>query len=785
VQNSTLALALAPVALLTLSSTSLAQEPQPLLGSPVLGLNAAELDRFEQGLAAFTRPITVAEGLGPGFNATSCAECHSVPTPGGAGGPGITLFARTSPYSNLNNLGGPALEANSISPGCQETIPAAADLVINRATPSVYGLGFLNAIPDSDVIARSNAQPPGISGTYRMVRPTETPGGPFRIGRMARKGLSPTLMSFSIGGARNELGLTSPFLQSELSPNGDPGLAAACDPAMDPEDNITLGNGMLLTERYFDFQKLLAAPPQTPRSGHPGEALFDAIGCADCHYSGYVTGPEPEAALTNKPVRLYSDLLIHDVGSLGDGRQEALGNPLGPVTQTEMMTRPLWGMVHRPELLHDGSASGGTPSTRARTAILAHDGEALASKNAFAALSAFRQGQVIAFLNTLGRAEFDADVDNDRDLADWALLAPLLNGPAPSTPHGPESAGAVADVDQDGDFDLQEVFQLQEVFGDGPGPAAPVVSLDTTLRAGGSSSIVVPGGSVISLEVVAELSGGANQGLAGVSFDLEFAGGQLEALAAPPGMASFAAPNGITNPAGFGGTATGATTLLQVGGAQNTINNAQGAPMGSVQLGVAASGSPAVVALVRAFAPAAPGTYTVDLSELRATAVRTGANGAPYWRVQRVEAGVSTPLTVVVQDLGASYCDSNPNSTGLVGRLGAVGSTSVAANDLQLHASGLPPQQFSLYVMAPNQGFVPNFAGSQGNLCLGSSIVRFNDSLSPIDLGGVASYSPDLTNPPQGGTILPGQQWYFQLWHRDVNPGVTSNTTNGYAVSFQ
>ena len=47
----------------------------------------------------------------------------------------------------------------------------------------------------------------------------------------------------------------------------------------------------------------------------------------------------------------YSDFLLHDMGSLGDGIAQ---NEAGP---TEFRTPPLWGLRFQPSLLHDGRAT--------------------------------------------------------------------------------------------------------------------------------------------------------------------------------------------------------------------------------------------------------------------------------------------------------------------------------------------------------------------------------------------------------------------------------------------
>ena len=95
------------------------------------------------------------------------------------------------------------------------------------------------------------------------------------------------------------------------------------------------------------------------------------------------------AALGNQTVFLFSDLLLHEMGSLGDG---IVQSPAGP---NEMRTAPLWGLGGRRPYLHDGRAA--TPEA----AILAHDGEAATARNNYAQLGSASQQALLAYLNSL------------------------------------------------------------------------------------------------------------------------------------------------------------------------------------------------------------------------------------------------------------------------------------------------------------------------------------------------------------------------------------------------
>ncbi|MCP4037412.1 MAG: hypothetical protein GY733_10780 [bacterium] len=134
--------------------------------------------------------------------------------------------------------------------------------------------------------------------------------------------------------------------------------------------------------------------------------------------------------------------------------------------------------------------------------------------------------------------------------------------------------------------------------------------------------------------------------------------------------------------------------------------------------------------------------------------------------------------------LGVAFGETTANSTGTPGVLGATGYPLVDANCLTFEMSDLPAGQFGYVLMSQSQAFVPLFGGSQGNLHLALPIVRFAGEVLLSDPSGQASFAPDLFTLPQSTTFQPGDTWSFQMWYRDVNPGSTSNATNGLAITF-
>lgn len=136
-------------------------------------------------------------------------------------------------------------------------------------------------------------------------------------------------------------------------------------------------------------------------------------------------------------------------------------------------------------------------------------------------------------------------------------------------------------------------------------------------------------------------------------------------------------------------------------------------------------------------------------------------------------------------EVGAEYCTSNPNSSGAVAGLAALGSPVVADDDLTLASTDLPANKPGYFLMSDAQGFVPLFGGGQGNLCLASPIVRFSADVLDTGALGTISFQPQLGNLPQGTVVQPGEAWNFQLWFRDSNPDLTSNTSNAVCVEFR
>jgi hypothetical protein len=123
-----------------------------------------------------------------------------------------------------------------------------------------------------------------------------------------------------------------------------------------------------------------------------------------------------------------------------------------------------------------------------------------------------------------------------------------------------------------------------------------------------------------------------------------------------------------------------------------------------------------------------------------------------------------------------------PNSTGPGARIGWSGSTSVAANALQLSVTGATPATSGIFFYAANSISAQPFRN--GFLCIGGGILRL--PLVSTSAGGVASLALEIGNPPAPqGQITTGSAWSFQFWYRDssASPGF-SNTSDAVRVTF-
>jgi CxxC motif-containing protein (DUF1111 family) len=277
-----------------------------------------------------------------------------------------------------------------------------ATIVARRRTTPLFGLGLVDAVPNStfqEIAELEKAITPQTAGRVNIVNDVFADGQApqARAGRFGWKCQHSTLFAFAGDAYLNEMGITTPFQPNENCPQ-DPAqgrlvncglLAANPGPAVGPALTNDPDNASL--SQFTDFMTFLAPPPKLALTAQAsrGAVTFRAIGCANCHLPALRTGPNSIPQLDEVTFFPFSDFLLHDMGSLGDGiAQDGAG-------QTEMRTAPLWGVRVLTTFLHDGRANS------LSDAILAHDGQGKAARDRFAALDADDQANLIAFLNSL------------------------------------------------------------------------------------------------------------------------------------------------------------------------------------------------------------------------------------------------------------------------------------------------------------------------------------------------------------------------------------------------
>ncbi len=386
------------------------------LEGPIEGLTGEQLSAHLAGDAEFARNFGAAEGVGPIFVAQSCSSCHVAD---GKGHPvfNLTRFGRmtTAGFDPMRQHGGPQIQHRALPGYPPERVPAGATGVSVFMAPSVTGLGLIEAVDDSTILALADPDDrdgDGISGRAQLLAPADLiatvarlellfdPGEPGRhrpidgryLGRFGKKAGAINLLHQTVTAYREDMGLTTDLIPDDPT-TPEAGVFAGDDVA-DPE----VGSNTVANVVFY--LKTLRAPPRRAPDDpevRAGETLFASIGCARCHRPAMTTGASRIKALDRVVFHPYSDLLLHDMGpDLDDGYTE------GSALTAEWRTAPLWGLGLAEQAqggqafyLHDG---------RARTleaAIEYHGGEAAASRAAFRGLGAGDAARLIAFLRSL------------------------------------------------------------------------------------------------------------------------------------------------------------------------------------------------------------------------------------------------------------------------------------------------------------------------------------------------------------------------------------------------
>jgi CxxC motif-containing protein (DUF1111 family) len=364
------------------------------LGTPLPGITPVEFEEFRLGLDDFLEVEASEEGLGPAFNGTSCAVCHSIPAIGGAGTMVELRAGRrnaSGEFETLDASGDTLFHLFSVpGHGCQPVLPEETNVFARRVPIPLFGAGLVEAIPDETLRALEDPNDrnrDGVSGRAALIIDVAT--GDRRVGRFGWKAQHATLLTFGADAYRNEMGITNDVFPHESAFGITADRMRLCDPFPDPEDIRDPRTRRRGIDNFASFMRFLAPVGREGLNDQVrvGEQVFAAIGCATCHVPTLETGPSANPLFNRKTVALFSDLLLHDVGT-GDGIRQGAAEP------NEIRTPALWGLRLRRPLLHDGSAT-------LDEAIRRHAGEAEIARRGFERVSDVDRAALLAFLRSL------------------------------------------------------------------------------------------------------------------------------------------------------------------------------------------------------------------------------------------------------------------------------------------------------------------------------------------------------------------------------------------------
>jgi hypothetical protein len=396
-------------------------------------------------------------------DANSCAGCHNLPVVGGNGDLVANVFVLGQRFDfalfdgNLMPTKSHGDEAGSL--------PTIEEMSNNRATLGMQGSGYIEMLAREmtvDLQAVRDALGPGESaplvskgvdfgtlarnadGTFDVSGVTGLPAPSLAMPAGAPPGLlirpfhQPgnvvSLRQFTNNAMNHHHGIqTTERFGSGTDPDGD-----------SYQDEMTVAD----TTACTIFQATMAVPgrvipddPQVRNAILVGEQRFVEWGCAQCHTPALplsATGhlftepnpfnppgnlqptpgniltvdlnegeglPEPRLKADSTGttwVPAFTDLRLHDITSgPDDPNRESIdmnqpaGSPGFFAGNSKFLTRKLWGAYGKPNFFHHGKF------TTMREAVLAHDGEALAAREAFEAAPAAERDFVIEFLKTL------------------------------------------------------------------------------------------------------------------------------------------------------------------------------------------------------------------------------------------------------------------------------------------------------------------------------------------------------------------------------------------------
>lgn len=393
---------------------------------------------FRQSWVSAPSSTTARDGLGPFYNAVSCASCHFKD---GRGRPpafdrefGTGLLLRLSIDGtdahgsfHADPIYGNQLQDNAILgqttkgwysivyESITETLADGTVVLLQkpnyiihdlaygamasgvkispRIANQMVGLGLLEAVPEATILGfadENDADGDGISGRPNYV--FDIASNSIKMGRFGWKSNQPNVRQQVAAAFSGDLGITSFLFPDENCP---PGVDCNAIPnGGTPEiTDISLNRVAL-------YSATLGVPVRrnyTKQTVLEGKKIFASLECVSCHIPKMKTGNDhPIAALRNQTIRPFTDLLLHDMGpGLADNAPDFRASGF------EWRTQPLWGIglintVNKhTRLLHDGRARN------VEEAILWHGGEAKAAQERYKQLTAQERSNLLEYINSL------------------------------------------------------------------------------------------------------------------------------------------------------------------------------------------------------------------------------------------------------------------------------------------------------------------------------------------------------------------------------------------------
>ncbi len=384
-------------------------------GADELRASSREMDAavgkalFERLWVAAPASTEAADGLGPLFNARSCAACHKegrsaliwrdgervkasglvvrVASPNGAPHPefGVQLQDRALPGLASEARVEPRLDRGTLKVEVTFERPPHSQVVLEaRLAPSLEGRALLELVDEQAVLALADpddSDGDGISGRPHFI---EDANGNRFLGRYGAKATVRSLAMQTAEAAATDMGLSSPFVRRA---QGDCTVLQP-DCIARPSGRSVISDGEEISADVIrlitSHLRRLEAP--TADIGSDGFRAFASAGCAACHVPSL-------PARDGTSLQVFTDLLLHDLGPEGASTIRE-----GSAAPAEWRTAPLRDLAPRNgarRYMRDGRAA------TLREAILHHGGEAAAARAAFSAANGRDQQLLLDFLAKL------------------------------------------------------------------------------------------------------------------------------------------------------------------------------------------------------------------------------------------------------------------------------------------------------------------------------------------------------------------------------------------------